>query len=104
MREVRIHPQAADEAEQAVAWYENERSGLGGEFASAIDAALDLMEWSEIPSVPAAGQAGKLGVRRLILKRFPYDVVFIASAHDIWVIAFAHHSRRPAFWTSRLKV
>ena len=103
MPTIRIHPEAAEEAERVTAWYENERPGLGRDFEAALDAALDLLECSPIPSVPAPGVAGQRGVRRLILKRFPYDVVFVERDEHVWVIAFAHHSRRPAFWRDRLR-
>lgn len=44
MRRVRIHAAAGEEAAEAAAWYERERSGLGVEFEQAVDAALDLLE------------------------------------------------------------
>jgi hypothetical protein len=103
MPSIRIHPEAAEEAERVTGWYENERPGLGRDFEAAVDAALDLLTCDPIPSVPATGGAGKRGVRRLILKRFPYDVVFVERADHIWVVAFAHHSRRPTFWRDRLR-
>jgi len=37
IRTLRIHAAAAEEAAEAAAWYENERPGLGGEFAHAVD-------------------------------------------------------------------
>jgi hypothetical protein len=102
MRTIRIHPEAAEEAERVTAWYEKERPGLGRDFEAAVDAAMDLLGVDPIPSVPMPGLSGKRGVRRLILRRFPYDVVFVERADHVWVIAFAHHSRRPHFWRDRL--
>ena len=103
MRRIRILSAAVDEAAQATAWYENERSGLGAEFEAAVDAALDILTLDPIPSVPVQGKAAKLGARRVILKRFPFDVVFIADATLISVIAFSHHSRQPGYWHRRLR-
>lgn len=102
MRDIRVHFDALEEAELAVAWYEDERPGLGVDFYDAIDAATDLLECDPIPSVPMPGKMGKLGIRRIILKRFPYDLVFVERPNYIWVIAYAHHSRRPAYWRDRL--
>jgi toxin ParE1/3/4 len=96
-RPIRIHTEAAAEAERATAWYEKVLAGLGEDFENAVDAAMHLLECNPIPSVPAAGNAGKRGVRRLIFKRFPYDVVFVERTDYVWVLAFAHHRRRPAF-------
>ena len=49
MRRVRIHAAAGEEAAEAAAWYERERSGLGVEFEQAVDAALDLLEEEIVP-------------------------------------------------------
>lgn len=104
MRRLRILAAARDEAAAAAQWYESERTGLGPEFEAAIEAALDLLEMEPIPSLPYPGSAARLGVRRLVLRRFPYDVVFVSSAEFVTVIAFAHHSRRPGYWHNRLPV
>ena len=44
MRILRILAAAAEEAAEAAAWYEKERSGLGIDFQNAIEAALDVLE------------------------------------------------------------
>jgi toxin ParE1/3/4 len=75
MRKLRILAAAAEEAAEAAAWYEMQRPGLGAEFERAVDAALDLLEEEIVPLTSVPGAAGKRGARRLILKRFPYDVV-----------------------------
>ena len=103
MRAVSIHASAAEEAVEAAAWYEHERSGLGTDFRRAIDAALDLLGDGQAPSTPMPGRAGNAGIRRLILKRFPYDLVFVERGETVIVLAFAHHSRKPGFWRERLR-
>jgi len=102
MRVVRILAAAANEAAEAAAWYESERPGLGEEFQRAVDAALDLLEEDIVPLTPAVGPARKLGAKRLVLRRFPYDIVVRESGDEIIVIAFAHHARRPGFWRKRV--
>lgn len=102
MRTIHVHPDAAEEAEQVTGWYEKERPGLGRDFEAAVDVAMHLLSCDPIPSVPVLGVSAKRGARRLILKRFPYDVVFVERADSVWVIAFVHHCRRPGFWRDRL--
>lgn len=102
MRPLRIHDAAAKEAAEAAAWYEKERSGLGVEFERAIDAALDLLEEEIVPLAPVPGAAGNRGIKRLMLRRFPYAVIVYERDTEILVIAFAHHSRRPGYWRDRL--
>jgi toxin ParE1/3/4 len=103
MRRVRIHVAASEEAAEAAAWYEKERPGLGTEFEQAIDAALDLLEEEIVPLVTVHGAAGARGVKRLLLRRFPYAVIVREAAAEVVVIAFAHSARRPGYWRDRLK-
>ena len=102
MRRLRILDAAAQEAAEAAAWYEEQRPGLGHDFQRAIDAALDLLEDEAVPLVPAAGAAGRGGLKRLILRRFPYDIILRETHDELIVIAFAHHSRRPGYWRRRV--
>ena len=101
MRVVRVLAEAADEAAEAAAWYESERPGLGAEFESALESALDLLEQDIVPLATLPGGAGKRGAKRLILRRFPYSIVVRERDSDILVVAFAHHSRRPGYWRKR---
>jgi toxin ParE1/3/4 len=102
MPALRIHAAAAEEAIEAAAWYENEQGGLGADFERAINAALDLLEQNVVPLTSMPGIAGARGIKRLFLKRFPYAVVIHKNKDEIFVLAFAHHMRRPGYWRDRL--
>src|SRR5437867_5861659 len=75
-------------------WYEAQRVGLGEEFMAAIDTALRLIE-----SNPAVGSrppgVKDEDVRRVLVRRFPYDVVYMELPDRIQVLAIAHERRRP---------
>jgi toxin ParE1/3/4 len=101
MRTVRLHPAAAQEAVEAAAWYELQQSGLGAEFSSAVQAALDLLEGEAFPLLPMPGVAARRGAMRLMLKRFPFAIVVVDQGDEILVLAVAHHSRRPGYWRDR---
>ena len=101
MRRTRILENAAEEAVEAAAWYEQERPGLGIEFAHAVNAALDLLEDEIVPLTNMPGTAGTKGAKRLVLRRFPYDIVVRESSQEIIDVAVAHHSRRPGYWRNR---
>jgi hypothetical protein len=103
MRRLRIHSAAAEEAAEAAAWYEKERPGLGTEFEHATEAALDLLEQEIIPLVSMPGPAGTRGLKRLLLRRFPYSVIVLERDAEIFVIAFAHQARRPGYWRGRVR-
>lgn len=102
MRPVRILEEAAAEAAAAAEWYENERPGLGTEFSNALEAALDLIEEDILPLSPLPGESGNKGAKRLILRRFPFDIVVFDQARELLVVAVAHHSRKPGYWKGRL--
>lgn len=101
MRLLRIHAAAAEEAVEAVTWYENERPGLGADFEHAVSAALDMLEQEIVPLTSLPGNAGARGVKRLLLRRFPYAVIVREFDTEIFVIAFAHARRRPGYWRGR---
>ena len=103
MGRLRLHEAAAEEAIEAAAWYEQERPGLGQEFAGALDAVLDLLEEGIVRPAKMPGAAGVQGGKRLILRRFPYDVVVQELSDEVLVVAVAHQSRRPGYWRGRLR-
>jgi hypothetical protein len=104
VRRVWILEEAAEEAVEAAAWYEQERPGLGVEFDYAVNAALDLLEDEVVPLTNMPGTAGSRGAKRLVLRRFPYDIVVRESSQEIIVVAIAHQSRRPGYWRNRLHI
>lgn len=103
MRTVRILEEASQEAIEAAAWYEYEQPGLGAEFFAAVDAVIDIIEENFIPLSPLPENAADTGAKRLILERFPYDIVVIELPEEAIVIAVAHHSRKPGYWRERSK-
>lgn len=102
MPTVRILRQAAEEAEAAASWYERERKNLGQDFFQAIEAGIQLIEDGLVPLVPMPGRAGGLGAKRLILRRFPFDIVVVEKPGEAIVVAFAHHARKPGYWRNRI--
>jgi len=103
MRQVRILEKAAEEAIDAVAWYEQQRPGLGLEFGRVVRGAFDLLGQEIVPLATMPGTAGTREVKRLTLKRFPYDIVVRVSPEEITVIAVVHQSRRPGYWRNRIQ-
>jgi len=94
-RPIRFGEPAADEFTAAVGWYESRRAGLGGEFFDAVSATIALIEANpEIGSKrPADGDT-----RRVLLSRFPYEVVYRLKRDEIVIVAIAHLKRRPEYW------
>ena len=70
-----------------------------GELFDAIAATIDL-----IRTHPEIGTArrGRLPSRQMAVHGFPYRVVYRIREDDLYVVAIAHTSRRPGYWTNRL--
>jgi plasmid stabilization system protein ParE len=80
----------------AFEWYENERAGLGVEFLDELRAAYD-----HIAEGPLKYQEVSRGIRRALLRRFPYAVYFAIEGEIVVVAAVLHASRDPAEWQRR---
>lgn len=61
-----LHPEAQTEIAEAVAWYEEQRPGLGERFQGALDACMD-----RIQECPQAHTIMRGTVRRAMLRPFP---------------------------------
>lgn len=68
-RALRIEPEALEELEAAVAWYDNERSGLGGDLLEHVHATLAAVSAGTLPSVSAGRASNGAPVRRVLLTR-----------------------------------
>lgn len=93
MTEYRLvsEPRADLDVEAAFQWYENERPGLGVEFLDELRATYD---W--IVEGPLKYQEISSGIRRVLVRRFPYAVYFAIEVDVIVVLAVLHASRDPA--------
>lgn len=92
-----FRPEARAELLEAEAWYEARAAGLGLEFARTVEAAVAAISRSPrtFPEVHGA-------VRRLLLRRFPYQLLYrLEPNDDILVVACFHHRRDPATWQRR---
>jgi plasmid stabilization system protein ParE len=101
-KSLRIDAEAEEEIAHAIDHYENEREGLGFEFWTEVSDAIDALDEPGPECGPVIGLPRELGVRRKLLSRFPYAVVFVEGDTSVRVIAVMHGHRRPAYWRRRL--
>ena len=93
---VEVHPLAADEAEAAERWYRERNETASTRFRRELDRALDL-----ISERPEAGPLYVGNTRRVLLRRFPFFVVYRVFKERIQIVAVAHARRRPGYWQER---
>jgi plasmid stabilization system protein ParE len=96
-RRLILRPQAEDEIGEAVPWYESRGQGLGAEFLRAVEACIASIQRNPMVHEKIFGE-----VRRAVLRRFPYILVFRVSDEEIVVAACIHGKRNPKRWQQRL--
>ena len=90
------HPGAEAELVDAAEYYEERLTGLGEVFLDAVDAAVGV-----VASDPLRAALCGQGVRRYLLKRFPYALYYRAGSEETRILAVKHHSRHPDYWKNR---
>ncbi|QTA91706.1 type II toxin-antitoxin system RelE/ParE family toxin [Desulfonema magnum] len=93
-----ILQQAFEELNDAIAYYEEQQTGLGlrlrlkEEFERHVSWILGN---SDVPRVRGGGY------HRVNLRTFPYYIAYIVRKNTLWIIAVAHGHRRPEYWIKR---
>ncbi|MDD5410627.1 MAG: type II toxin-antitoxin system RelE/ParE family toxin [Methylobacter sp.] len=84
------------ELDQSFEWYETQQKNLGVQFLNEFDAAI-----RRIATYPESYILIEKDLRRCLIKRFPYGVLYGLDADKIIVIAVAHLHRKPDYWVDR---
>jgi len=92
-----FHPQADDEFDQAVRYYENCQPGLGLEFAEEVYATV-----ARISEYPEAWSPMSKNTRRCLVNRFPFGLIFQIKPDILRIVAVANLHRRPGYWKDRI--
>lgn len=93
---VSFHRAAQAEFDEAVAWYETQRTGLGRDFIGEIERSIAL-----IAQNPERYPVVYRNIRRNIIRRFPYSLLYRVEPQRIILLAVFHASRDPAIWQTR---
>jgi plasmid stabilization system protein ParE len=88
---------ARAEFDEAYDWYEQQQPGLGEEFAECVREVLD-----RIAVLPELHQCVYKDVRRGVVRKFPYSVLYRVTAKQIRIIAVFHSRRDPKIWQARV--
>jgi plasmid stabilization system protein ParE len=87
---------AEAEVEEAIAYFDEQREGLGERFER------DLMDTvAFIVERPLTGTSLAERVRKFRLRTFRYNVIYFVDVDEIVIVAVAHHRRRPGYWRDR---
>jgi len=89
--------EARTEFTAATRWYARKAGTMqAGAFRAEVRKMLRL-----IAEHPAMGRSAGFNIRCMVLKRFPFSIVYHHEADTLRVIAVSHHNRRPVYWAGR---
>jgi toxin ParE1/3/4 len=93
-----FHPEAQFELLNAIEYYRERSPELARDFYEEVNRAIeDLLEFPESALV-----IHPIGVRRKVMQRFPYNVLYTADPDVLYIVAIAHQKRRPDYRLQRV--
>ena len=93
---LKFRPEASADIAEAFSWYEQQRAGLGAEFETELNRTFGY-----VSNMPLAGRIVHRGLRRALLRRFPFTVYFTVTADLIEIRGVLHNRRHPRTWLRR---
>lgn len=97
MRTVTFVDAAAEELREVVSFLRRQAPGRDDRFLMELGDAVERLTEN-----PYVGPLVGIEVRRIGLRRFPYNVVYEVRGQEIYVLAVAHQRRDPGYWQDRL--
>jgi plasmid stabilization system protein ParE len=88
---------AEEEMNDAASFYEDALVGLGRTFLDDLQHAI-----VRVCQYPELGSKVEPDLRRILLQRFPFSLVYAVEPESVLIVAVAHHGRMPAYWRSRI--
>jgi len=96
-RRLTVRTEAEADIAKAFDWYEEQVLDLGSDFLLCLDAVLN-----EIRRNPLLYPQIHREARRALVRRFPYQILYVYDDETITVIAVFHAKRNPKIWKKRL--
>ena len=89
-------PLAKIEFDESREFYEAQEQGLGERFRRAVWAAIEILE-----QYPEIGEEVRPEIRKVLVRQFPYKLIYSATDDGLYIIAVAHGHRKPEYWVDR---
>ena len=92
----RTHLLAEQELLEAATHYHDQHPGLGAGFLEAFEEAIAFLRRHPRGAPIIDGE-----LRRLVMPRFPYNIIYRIAGTTIRILAVSHHKRSPSHWADR---
>jgi plasmid stabilization system protein ParE len=96
VRRVVFRQRAVAEINEAAGWYEDQRIGLGREFADAVSSSIELIKKN-----PLQYQRVFKDRHRAVVARFRFNLIYFVREDEIVIVACLHGHRDPRRWMAR---
>ena len=94
---VEYHPATVSDLNRAIDYYNAQRPGLGAECRAEIFRTIDL-----ISDFPKRFRRARGDIRRCIVKRFPFSVLYrLVGDSTVRILVIRHHRQDPGFGAER---
>jgi toxin ParE1/3/4 len=103
VKRARYHPAARDELRGAVAHDEAERAGRGASLEQEVRRVIRRIQLLPHTAPKWPRFEGANEIRRAKVKRHPYVVVYAVLSDQLVIVAIAHTSKKPEYWTERFE-
>ena len=97
MKDLVVRPQAHEEMIDAGRYYQSKRANLGIQFLTEVENAFSI-----IAENPLAWPVLEDDIRKKVLQRFPFSILYKEYSDHIAIIAVMHLRRAPGYWRDRL--
>ena len=88
-----FHPEAENELNASATYYENLQKGLGLKFVNEIYKTIQ-----RIINFPTAWSQIDKDIRRCLVNRFPYGIIYYQKEDKIIILAIMHLQKKPRYW------
>ena len=88
---------AEEEMTEASVFYEVATSGLGAGFLDEVQRVINILR-----DHPELSQPVSQGLRRALLHRFPFSLIYSIEVDVVLIVAVSHQRRRPGYWRDRI--
>jgi len=91
-----FHPDADSEFFESIEYYEQCELGLGCDFSVEVYSAVQI-----ILKHPTAWPVIEDDVRRFLINRFPFGILYSIEQNGIYILAVMNLHRDPDYWKNR---
>lgn len=90
-------PEADQEMLEAARYYQSLSPGLGDDYIAEVERAVH-----SIASSPKTWPILEGTLRRRLIKRFPFGVLYRIEPDKFLIVAVAHLRKKPGYWKKRI--